>query len=54
MSTKTAVWIGVFAGSVIGGYVPSIFGAGILSYWSVLTSAIGSIIGILIAIKITS
>jgi len=52
MSTKTYVWIGLFVGSGIGGYVPSLWGVGFLSYSSALTSAIGAILGIWIGFKL--
>jgi len=54
MSLKAAVWIGVILGSIIGGYIPSIFGASLFSYWGILTSGLGSIIGIFIAVKLIS
>jgi len=41
-------------GSLIGGYIPTFFGAGIFSYWSILTTAIGGFLGIWIGYKISS
>jgi len=43
--------IGMFLGSSIGGYIPILFGARMLSFSSILFSAIGGIIGIYIAYK---
>lgn len=54
MSTKTLVFLGMSVGSIIGGYVPSLFGAGIFSMWSIITSAIGAIVGILIVHRIST
>ena len=54
MSTKTAVWIGLFIGSLIGGYIPVIFGASLFSYASLLGNGIGSLIGIYIGYKLTN
>lgn len=54
MERKTAVWIGVFVGSTIGGLVPGLWGAGMLSYGGLLASTIGSLVGIWIAWKVTA
>lgn len=53
MSRKTAVSIGMIVGSIIGGYVPGLWGAGMLSYWGILMSGIGAIVGIYIAYRFT-
>ncbi len=52
MSTKSLVTIGMIVGSLIGGYIPSFFGAGIFSYTAVLTSGIGAILGVWIGYKL--
>ena len=54
MSDKTIVMFGMIMGSLIGSYVASLFGAGILSYSSVIISGIGGIIGVLLAVKLTN
>lgn len=41
-------------GSVIGGYIPGIFGAAGLNGWSILGAFVGGIIGIWIGIKINT
>lgn len=46
MSQKTLVWLGVAIGSTVGGLVPSIFGAGWLSAWGMIGSAVGGLAGI--------
>jgi uncharacterized membrane protein YeaQ/YmgE (transglycosylase-associated protein family) len=48
-SSKSIIWIGGTIGAIIGGYVPSLWGAGDFSGWSILLSTIGGIAGILIA-----
>ncbi len=53
MSTKTAVMIGAFVGSVIGGYIPTLFGASIFSFVSLVGSTIGAVIGIYAAFQIS-
>lgn len=52
MERKTLVWIAVFLGSIIGGYIPSLWGAGIFSFSSVVCSSIGAIVGIWLVWKL--
>lgn len=40
-------------GSVVGGYVPVLFGAGFFSLTSIITSALGGILGIYVGYKIS-
>ena len=40
------MWLMIGVGSVIGGFVPSIFGAGALSLWGLVGSTIGAIAGL--------
>ena len=54
MSSKFLVYLGMFIGSIIGGYIPTLFGAGMLSFASILISGIGAILGILIGLKLSS
>lgn len=51
MSKKTLVYIAAFVGSVVGGYIPAIWGAGFLSISSLLLGGVGAILGIVIAVK---
>lgn len=53
MSSKTLVYLGMFIGSTIGGYLPTLFGAGLISFTSVFFSAVGGIIGVYIGYKIS-
>jgi hypothetical protein len=53
MSTKYSVMIGLTVGSVVGGYAPVLFGGSALSYTSVITGTIGSVIGIIFAYKLS-
>ncbi len=52
MSTKTYVWIGLFIGSAIGGYIPALWGASLLTYTSAILSAVGGLAGIWLGFKI--
>lgn len=46
MSTKTLVWIGAIAGSIVGGLVPSLWHASFISLSGVIASTIGAVVGI--------
>lgn len=52
MPTKTIVWISVLVFSIIGGYIPVIFGSSLISTWSILGNGTGGLIGIWIGFKI--
>jgi len=52
MSAKFLVFLGMTIGSIIGGYIPTLWGAGLISYSSVLFSGIGAIIGVWIGFKL--
>jgi uncharacterized membrane protein YeaQ/YmgE (transglycosylase-associated protein family) len=54
MSSKAVYYLAAFIGSVIGSYIPRLWGAGFLSFSSVLFSAIGAIAGIVIVWKWTN
>ncbi len=43
---KSLIWIGVAIGSTIGGLIPSLWGAGMLSFSSILLSGLGGFAGI--------
>ncbi|MCL4363620.1 hypothetical protein M1328_00065 [Patescibacteria group bacterium] len=53
MSQKTAVMTGMIVGSIIGSYLPTLWGAGIFSYWSLFTSTVGGFLGIYIGYKLS-
>lgn len=46
MERKTLIWWGLFIGSTIGGFVPSLWGASVFALSSVFLSALGGILGI--------
>lgn len=52
MAPKWFVWFCVMIGSIIGAYVPMLWGAGFFSFSSVIFSGVGGILGILVAVKI--
>jgi len=51
MSRKTLCYIGGGIGSTAGGYLPSLWGTGIFSGWSILLSLVGGILGVWLAYK---
>lgn len=53
MSDKNLVMLGMIVGSIIGGYTPVLFGISAFSFTSVITSAVGGLIGVFIAYKFT-
>jgi len=54
MSRKTLVFLGMFIGSLIGGYVPILFGADFLSFTSIIGNGLGGVLGVIIAYKLTA
>jgi hypothetical protein len=51
MASKTTYYIASFVGSSVGSYIPTLWGAGFLSYWSLLFSGVGGITAIAIVYK---
>ena len=48
------IWIGMFVGSIIGGWIPTLWGAGFLSMASLFFSTVGAIVGLVIAYKLSN
>ena len=44
--SKKLIWLGVFIGSTLGGYLPALFGADVFSFWSIVGSVVGGIVGV--------
>ena len=44
--TKKFIWGGLFLGSTVGGYLPSLWGGNMLSLSGILLSFIGGLVGI--------
>jgi uncharacterized membrane protein YeaQ/YmgE (transglycosylase-associated protein family) len=47
-----SIWLGIFIGSTIGGFVSELWDAGMFSYASVLFSGIGALAGLWIGLKL--
>lgn len=52
METKHLIWIGMTAGSAIGGYLPLLWGGSLFSFTSILLTAVGGITGIWVGYKL--
>jgi hypothetical protein len=52
MNTKQLIWIGMFVGSAVGGYVPLLWGGSFLSFSSVILTAVGGLAGIWLGYKL--
>jgi hypothetical protein len=46
------VWLGAFVGSAIGGYIPCLFGADMISMEGIGGSIVGGVVGIFAAYKL--
>ena len=46
---KKAIYFGMFVGSMVGGWVPAIWHAGMFSLWSIVLSMVGGLAGIWVA-----
>jgi hypothetical protein len=46
MDRKRLIWIGLTVGSIVGGYLPALWGGDLLSFTSLILSAAGGIAGI--------
>ena len=53
MSTKSIIWIGMFIGSTIGSFIPSLWGDNFLSLSSMLLTALGGLVGIWLGYKMS-
>jgi len=54
MNSRFLIWLGLFVGSAIGGYIPYLWGDNFLSMWSVILTAVGGIIGIWVGFKLSN
>jgi hypothetical protein len=50
--TKTFIWLGLLAGSTLGGCLPALWGADLLSVAGILLSVVGGVAGILAGYKL--
>ena len=43
---KTLIWIGMIGGGLLGGYVPMLWGAPLMSLQSVVGNTVGGVLGV--------
>jgi len=51
MASKKLYYLATFVGSTVGSFIPTLWGADFFSFSSVILSAIGGILGIIIVYK---
>jgi hypothetical protein len=51
MPSRALIWVAILIGSTIGGAIPELWGAEMLSYTSLLLSGIGALVGLWIVFK---
>lgn len=54
MERSKLIWIFLFVGSTIGGFIPELWGAGMLSFSGVIFTAVGGFAGIWLGYKLGS
>jgi uncharacterized membrane protein YeaQ/YmgE (transglycosylase-associated protein family) len=52
MDSKSMTWLLTIVGSVIGSYIPALWGDGVFSLWAIILSAVGAVIGIWIGFNL--
>ena len=53
MDSKKVILVGMTVGSVLGSFIPTLWGEGEFSMWSIILSAVGGILGIWIGYKLS-
>jgi hypothetical protein len=48
---KSRIWLAIFVGSTVGGFIPALWGGDLISYSGVLFSGVGAFIGLWIAYR---
>jgi len=51
LAVQARIWLGILVGSTIGGFIPSLWGADLLSYSAVFLSGVGALVGLWIGYK---
>ncbi|MEI6494677.1 MAG: hypothetical protein WCO03_01285 [bacterium] len=51
MSTKL-IWLGLFVGSTLGGFIPTVWGGSTFSISSVILSGVGGLLGIYLGYRL--
>ena len=53
MGSKSLMMFGVVAGSTIGGWIPALLGADLLSVWGIFGSVVGGVLGLVAGYKLS-
>lgn len=53
MEGKSLIWLGMAAGSTVGGLIPALWGAGFTSFSSIILAGIGGFAGIWVGFKMS-
>lgn len=54
MDSKKFIWVGMTVGGFLGSFIPTLFGANEFSFSSVIFSAVGAMLGIYMAYKMSN
>ncbi|MDE1874599.1 MAG: hypothetical protein KGI79_00145 [Patescibacteria group bacterium] len=54
MDRKALIMIGLFVGSSVGSFIPSLWGASVLSFSSLILGALGALGGIWVAFRLSA
>lgn len=52
MDRNKLIWLGLFVGSSVGGFIPSLWNSGMFSMSGVVFTAVGGILGIYVGYKL--
>ncbi|MBI3872637.1 MAG: hypothetical protein HY304_06145 [candidate division Zixibacteria bacterium] len=52
MNTKSLIWIGMFVGSTVAGFLPYLWGEGMLSISGFVCSSVGGLLGIWVGYRV--
>jgi uncharacterized membrane protein YeaQ/YmgE (transglycosylase-associated protein family) len=53
LHVQARIWLGVLVGSTIGGFIPALWGADLLSYSGLVLSTVGAFVGLWIGYKLS-
>lgn len=54
MNSKPLIWIGMFIGGTVGGFVPMLWGDSSFSFSGIFFNAVGAIVGIYVAFRLSN
>ena len=54
MDSKALIWLFMFVGSTIGGFIPTFWGDSFFGMWSIIFTTIGGAVGIYIGFKMSN